>query len=183
MENIAYDTFGHCFMTEDGGEVDNKFIRNLGSNTKQSFRVGREGESDDSNPSTFWSANPQNEWIGNVAAGCEGNGYWFELLDVVKLPTGLMKLSRGMNPKALPLTKFSNNIAHSNVRHGLSKLIKVAIVGPEKLHCISYSPYHLYLLWFLTPFRNVPTWITSIRDCRISQFQIIQKSSRWYFLP
>ncbi|KAL7580949.1 hypothetical protein ACA910_005765 [Epithemia clementina (nom. ined.)] len=119
LENVAYDTFGHCFLTEDGGEIDNKFIRNLGSNTKIASRIVRERETDDSDPSTFWSANPQNEWIGNVAAGSEANGYWLELLDFVKLPSGLMDSSVGMIPKRLPLTTFANNIAHSNYRHGL----------------------------------------------------------------
>jgi len=32
-ENIAFDTFGHCFITEDGMERGNKFIRNLGAKT------------------------------------------------------------------------------------------------------------------------------------------------------
>lgn len=33
-ENVAFDTSGHCFMTEEGGERNNKFIRNLGILTK-----------------------------------------------------------------------------------------------------------------------------------------------------
>ena len=131
--NIAYDTFGHCFITEDGGEIDNKFIRNLGSNTKRASRVVRQGETDDSNPSTFWSSNPQNEWVGNVAAGSEANGYWLELLDHVKLPTALMELSHDMNPRRLPLTKFADNIAHSNFRHGLSKYSYTDVGFPPQL--------------------------------------------------
>ena len=121
VENIAYDTFGHCFMTEDGGELDNKFIGNLGSNTKRASRLVRQGESDVENPSTFWTANPMNEWIGNVAAGCEANGFWIELLPFVKAPSSLMDTSIGMNPKTLPMTSFVDNVAHSNSRHGLSK--------------------------------------------------------------
>lgn len=121
VENIAYDTFGHCFMTEDGGEVDNKFIRNLGSNTKSASRLVREGETDVESPATFWTANPMNEWIGNVAAGCEGSGYWIELLPFVKHPSALLETSINMNPRVLPMTSFVDNIAHSNFRHGLRK--------------------------------------------------------------
>ena len=117
----THDTFGHCFMTEDGGELDNKFIGNLGSNTKRASRLVRQGESDVENPSTFWTANPMNEWIGNVAAGCEANGFWIELLPFVKAPSSLMDTSIGMNPKTLPMTSFVDNVAHSNSRHGLSK--------------------------------------------------------------
>mmetsp|Transcript_27531 Transcript_27531/g.45154 ORF Transcript_27531/g.45154 Transcript_27531/m.45154 type:complete len:385 (-) Transcript_27531:31-1185(-) len=32
-ENVAFDTKGHCFMLEDGGEWDNKFLYNLGAKT------------------------------------------------------------------------------------------------------------------------------------------------------
>ena len=118
-ENVAYDTFGHCYITEDGGELHNKFIRNIGSGTKTSSRIVRPGETDDTNPSTFWSANPTNDWIGNVAAGCEANGWWLELLDHVRGPTALMETSFGMNPRRMPLGKFVDNVAHSNRRHGL----------------------------------------------------------------
>ena len=120
-ENIAFNTSGHCFLTEDGGELDNRFIRNLGSNTRRASLIVREGESDANNPSTFWSANPKNEWIGNVAAGSDANGFWLELLDSVKMPTAMMETSFDMNPRRLPLTSFVDNVAHSNFRHGLSK--------------------------------------------------------------
>jgi hypothetical protein len=33
-ENVAYDTAGHCFMLEDGGEWDNEFRYNLGAKTR-----------------------------------------------------------------------------------------------------------------------------------------------------
>lgn len=38
-ENIAFNTSGHCFMVEEGGEQDNKFIKNLGmlTNARNSF--------------------------------------------------------------------------------------------------------------------------------------------------
>lgn len=28
--NVAYNTSGHCFLVEEGGEQDNTFINNLG---------------------------------------------------------------------------------------------------------------------------------------------------------
>jgi hypothetical protein len=52
--NVAFDTKGHCFMTEDGGEVDNIFDRNLGAKTEPATRLVRPFETDGSNPSTFW---------------------------------------------------------------------------------------------------------------------------------
>jgi hypothetical protein len=39
---------GHCFMTEDGGELDNKFEANLGASTKTATRLPKAGETDSS---------------------------------------------------------------------------------------------------------------------------------------
>lgn len=114
-ENIAFDTMGHCFMTEDGIETENRFIRNLGAFTRKPLvsipDMGANGiETDIDNPSTFWITNSNNNFTGNVAAGSEGSGYWFELL------------VRGFNaqffshiePKRMPLGEFIDNVAHSN---------------------------------------------------------------------
>ena len=120
IENVAYNTHGHCFMTEDGGEVDNLFRQNLGASTHpvMSSRVLGPLDSDDF-PSTYWCSNPQNEWIGNVAAGSRNNGFWFELQTEVRGPTANMPLSEGMNPRFLNLKQFRDNVAHSNGQHGL----------------------------------------------------------------
>jgi hypothetical protein len=106
---------------EDGGEIDNKFIRNLGASTRAAKRIVRSGESDDSNPSTFWASNPANTWIENVAAGSESSGFWFELQREVKSPTSMMPLSAGMVPREMPLKLFRDNVMHSNFKHGLRK--------------------------------------------------------------
>jgi hypothetical protein len=119
--NVAYDTSGHCFMTEDGNEKGNVFSTNLGALTRKVSKLipdnGTNGKETDDAPATFWMTNPSNSWIGNVAAGSESNGFWMELRDRV----------RGPNPAALdylrpkndPLTLFRNNVAHSNRDKGL----------------------------------------------------------------
>ena len=122
IENVAHETKGHCYMLEDGGELDNKFIRNLGASTRATQRVVRPLETDNSGPSTFWISNPANSWTGNVAAGSAANGYWFQLLFDVLPPTSLMALSAGMVPRTLPLKLFLDNVAHSNFQHGLREL-------------------------------------------------------------
>ena len=77
--NTAYDTFGHCYFLEDGAEEDNVMRYNLGALTKaqpQEDMISQD-ETDDE-PATFWLTNPVNTWEGNVAAGSERSGFWFE---------------------------------------------------------------------------------------------------------
>jgi hypothetical protein len=112
---------GHCFMTEDGGEIDNSFEANLGAATVAVVRLIRSSDTDASNPTTFWCSNPMNEWVGNVAAGSRSLGFWFELEESVRAPTLYLPSSNGMNPMKLTLKKFVNNSAHSNFFHGLRK--------------------------------------------------------------
>ena len=139
IENVAHENKGHCYMLEDGGELDNKFIRNLGASTRAAKRVVRSLETDNSGPSTFWISNPANSWTGNVAAGSAGNGFWFELRLEVRPPTSLMALSTGMVPRTLPLKLFLNNVAHSNTIVGLRKfLLSVGV-------CVAKMSSHLFI--------------------------------------
>lgn len=117
--NIAYETKGHCFMLEDSGEMDNIFSNNLAAVTRKVENKIRAEETDDF-PSSFWITNPMNTFIGNVAAGSEHSGFWFEMKTTVRLPTGAMSEELNvMNPSKLPLTSFKDNIAHSNSEHGV----------------------------------------------------------------
>lgn len=115
VENIAYDTKGHCYMTEDGIETDNEFISNLGAQTgipeKLIPNMGSNGMETDGEPATFWIASPTNSWIGNVAAGSINSGYWFE----PKLRGDRASLFPDKNPQMDPIILFKDNIGHSNM--------------------------------------------------------------------
>jgi hypothetical protein len=116
--NVAYDTKGHCFIVEDGIETGNKFVKNLGAQTGIPKRVipdtGPNGVETDDRPATFWITNPTNSWIGNVAAGSENSGFWFEPMlrgtEVDKYPN--------LDPKTASLIAFNDNVAHSNAGKG-----------------------------------------------------------------
>ena len=114
-DNVAYDTKGHCYITEDGMETGNVFLRNLGAKTDVPERLipntGPNGEETDSEPATFWIPNPNNSWEGNVAAGSINAGYWFE----PKLRGVLAPLYPGYDPQIEPIVSFKNNVGHSNV--------------------------------------------------------------------
>jgi hypothetical protein len=167
-DNIAYDTHGHCYMTEDGGEIDNLFRRNLGALTQQATRLVRPVESDNF-PSTFWCSNPQNTWIDNVAAGSKRNGFWFELQTEVRAPTALMPLSQGMNPRQLNLKLFQDNVAHSNEGAGLRVRGNGSLVGFQQIR---------FLTLFLScpPFiEDISVWNDAPRCSRFQQHPLLQE--------
>jgi len=97
--NVAYNTFGHCFITEDGVETNNIFKDNLGAKTKkQRLGIG----TSDSRPATFWVTNTKNFFIGNVAAGSQSSGFWFQ------------------GAGSMPLYQFERNVAHNNNKFGIA---------------------------------------------------------------
>jgi len=117
--NVAYDTFGHCFMVEDGMERFNTFSNNLGAKTKKAIQIIPElpdkfnGKETDGSAATFWITNPDNKYINNVAAGGQFSGFWFELR---RRPRGTMhKMYEGSewSLREMKLGQFSGNVAHS----------------------------------------------------------------------
>lgn len=106
---IGYETRGHCFFLEDGVETDNQLRGNLGLVTRRPAPGKALLESDDQ-PATYWISNPTNTLVGNVAAGSEGNGFWYDLPE----RTSGMFADLELNPRTMPMGVFSGNTAHSN---------------------------------------------------------------------
>merc|ERR1719414_1132205 len=89
-DNVAHDTYGHCFFLEDGGEKDNLFDGNLGLTTRKGFLTPS-----DSEPTTFWLTSPLVTMTNNHAAGSDskhGVGIWYLFPDE---PVGP---SKNLNP-------------------------------------------------------------------------------------
>lgn len=121
--NVAYKAKGHCIIVEDGIEKNNTFSNNLAFYTEPVQRLipssqGGAIESDDA-PSTFWIANPNNHWLGNVAAGGFDTGYWFQLAGQVLGPSARFPSAAGVYPHHTVLGTFDGNVAHSYTRTGL----------------------------------------------------------------
>ena len=77
---VAYNTFGHCYFMEDGGEKNNTFHHNLGLLTKRMTPdlLDRNGTiPSDRMPSTFWITSPLSVLTENSAAGSDGMGIWY----------------------------------------------------------------------------------------------------------
>jgi cell migration-inducing and hyaluronan-binding protein len=131
--NVTFNTVGHCFFLEDGVETGNRFVRNLGIQTKchptlpceptnltlahQSTAGQRSPHvliPSDNSVSTFWITNPDNIYRDNVAAGSDQIGFWFA---IPQHPTGQFEHAPNnaeMWPGRGPLREFSGNVAHSN---------------------------------------------------------------------
>jgi hypothetical protein len=68
-------------------------------------------ESDDA-PSIFWISNPLNNFTGNIAAGSERFGFWFETHSGIRGPSDY-QLPAGFNTATENLGAFNDNEAHS----------------------------------------------------------------------
>eukprot|EP01117_Protostelium_nocturnum_P016557 TRINITY_DN657_c0_g1_i1.p1 TRINITY_DN657_c0_g1~~TRINITY_DN657_c0_g1_i1.p1 ORF type:complete len:1272 (+),score=378.16 TRINITY_DN657_c0_g1_i1:136-3951(+) len=117
--NVAFNTFGHCFFLEDGGEHGNVFDSNLGVYTQPTVAGTGQLIPSDDRPAIFWITNPNNTWTNNVAVGGHF-GFWFGM--PVK-PRNLGKIywdnDPFMFPRQLPLGLFDSNVAHSNFQNGV----------------------------------------------------------------
>ena len=138
--NVTYNTVGHCFFLEDAVEHGNQYLRNLAILTKCHpdgkpcipTNLGPAGSSpgpgasvagqkakdvlipSDNTASLFWVTNPDNIYVGNVAAGSESTGFWFALPEH---PTGAFLNQPGSDkiwPRRTKVREFKGNTAHSN---------------------------------------------------------------------
>jgi cell migration-inducing and hyaluronan-binding protein len=132
--NVTFNTVGHCFFMEDGIEHGNRFVHNLGIQTKchptlpciptnlglpNERGVNGQKSKDflipsDSTVATYWITNPANSYIDNVAAGSDENGFWMSLPEH---PTGAFEgsdISKSTWPRRTPFQEFRGNVAHSN---------------------------------------------------------------------
>jgi hypothetical protein len=142
--NVTYNNIGHCFFLEDGIERGNSFISNLAIQTKCHHtlecvptNLASNGENgypyeermavraisfsakdtllpSDNTVSSFWITNPDNSYIGNVAAGSDETGFW---LSLPLHPNGAFlgsEASLNTWPRHTLLREFRDNVAHSN---------------------------------------------------------------------
>jgi len=73
--NFAFDTKGHTIFIEDAVEKRNLVKNNLIMRTKRSWSL----LNTDQTPACIWITNPDNDFVGNHAAGSDRYGYWYDL--------------------------------------------------------------------------------------------------------
>ena len=117
--NVAYNNYGHCFVLQDGIEQDNHFNYNLGAETKAVPSTGIISISEsDMFPATYLISNPKNHLLGNIAAGSENSGFWYELSDSVSGPSQELDLTNSINPSTTEFGTFKDCVSHSNSGDG-----------------------------------------------------------------
>src|SRR5678815_515988 len=139
--NVTYNNVGHCFFLEDGIETGNQFVKNLAIQTKchptkkcvpsnlaangeisenrQTIRQASMSGKDtllpsDNTVAAYWITNPDNTFMGNVAAGSDENGFW---LSLPEHPNGQFlntEISKSTWPRRTKIREFRDNVAHSN---------------------------------------------------------------------
>ncbi|MGF1453889.1 MAG: Ig-like domain-containing protein [Alphaproteobacteria bacterium] len=111
-DNVTFETIGHSYFLEDGSEVGNQFIDNLGINARRPASRNEATEKSDFNsPSVFWVENAENTFHGNHAAGSDSAGFWFELRGVNGDSRGIDSLE-AYESREGP-NDFKDNVAHS----------------------------------------------------------------------
>lgn len=126
--NVCYNHFGHGFFLENGNEINNKIIGNLGMLTKRVAKgkgllasdMGPINHPRFAGPSTFWITHPTNIVRDNVSSGSDGSGFWMSFVSRLKCAPG-GNCDFAENPKeanVFPVradtTDFSSNTAHSS---------------------------------------------------------------------
>jgi len=141
--NIAYNSYGHCYMTQDGSEEFNLFEHNLGSVTKKMpiEKVLSFAESDNT-PATFRITNPRNYFLNNVAAGSDGTGFWYHLPSKVEGPSLKSIKNYKLNPSEYVFGYNEGTVVHSNYGEGF------------KLYPNGYFPDTEVVLKGLRSYRN-----------------------------
>jgi len=78
--NVVFESSGHSYFLEDGGENANQFLHNLAISTRNSIEENfLVRNSQDDEAASFWIENALNIFNDNHSAGSESRGFWFEM--------------------------------------------------------------------------------------------------------
>lgn len=113
-DNVCFNSIGHGYFLEEGGEKRTVFRGNLGVG-----QIAGNLVSTDIRPTTFWITNPLTTMENNVAAGGDGFGIWY-VFPLEPIGTSKGKGYMGVGEAShTAITWFYNNVVHSNKLVGL----------------------------------------------------------------
>ncbi|XP_022330330.2 cell surface hyaluronidase CEMIP2-like [Crassostrea virginica] len=125
LDNVCYDTVGHGFFLEDGGEKNTYLRGNLGLGQRRFVGTtvldvtGAIPTDASKGPATFWITNPLTTVLDNAGAGGEGVGMWFVYPDLPTGPSRTMDFMQNKEARHTKITLYKNNVHHSYIRAGL----------------------------------------------------------------
>ncbi len=143
-DNVAYDHIGNGYFLENGDELENRFIHNLGILTRAANPLEAVQPYDNLPaegggpllrlPATFWITHPSNHFVGNVCGGSEGSGFW---MVVLKKPIE-GSFPPTFQPRMAPLGQFDDNRSHSTSFSNFSIDLEI-LVDSEGKHFVDGS--------------------------------------------
>ncbi len=145
--NVAFDTVGHCFFLEDGVETGNVLDSNLAMLVRAPDAAHAVLDTD-LRPAAYWIANPANALVGNVAAGTDGVGFWYDL----PLHPGGPSRDATIFPRRISLGTFAQNVAHTNAHDGL--FVDNLRNPPGVLEAPNYTPKDRAAFASFTAYKN-----------------------------
>ncbi|PRP81432.1 hypothetical protein PROFUN_10962 [Planoprotostelium fungivorum] len=126
QDNVAFNTYSHCYFLEDGSEMGNQFLHNLGSLVRSNTNATRRILDSDSTPAVFWITNMNNTFYNNAASGAD-SGFWIGLS---LTPGGISEaLYPNLKPINIPAAGMGYNTAHSVASFGLDNSRSVGTNG------------------------------------------------------
>ena len=187
--STQYDTFGHCYITEDGFEVDNTFKNNLGAKTKsQKIGIG----ASDRTASTYWVTNPMNHlWVFFLSAlfvacccfSLDGPIYWSshtEYLSFLSLLHEKVLIMLPQEPNFLDFVSFPPCTAFSVLKpHVCSHILTLCAFSSYSLPLHKKQGLKLEVLeWNLLSTRSEATLPTAMVDSGYSCIPVASKLRR-----
>lgn len=119
QNNVCYKIRGHAIFMEDAVERRNEIRGNIVLHTlaieDRHLLLKHEGPGGNTGPSGYWITNPDNPIRDNVAADCEGNGFWFAFPEKSIGSSTAVDL----HPVHMFPDTFSGSFAHSNKSNGI----------------------------------------------------------------
>lgn len=117
--NVCHDIRGHAIFLEDAVERRTTIEWNLALAVRNpasgQILLAHEGPVFEGGSSGFWITNPDNTLRHNVAADCQGNGFWYALPEhSIGASTAV-----SLRPAYMPFGLFEDNVAHTNQQFGL----------------------------------------------------------------
>lgn len=104
---VAANTLGHSIMFEDGIEQNNTLTGNLVMGSTRNPVATERVRPSEEIPSNYWLGHPNNNLIGNHAAGSDGIGIWHDLPPIDNF--------NGWAAMSAAWGNFDDNVSHSNV--------------------------------------------------------------------